>query len=320
MRSFSNNSAGWRASIPYCFDSQTEAICMHQHFERTVIGVNILSLMLNTLHMVILCRLKKLRGTVFHRIIILTSVVDMMDVFSKISTTACMIRVDIVQSLPWIRTVVTAHELITTYKFAILGFAVVDRWLTLAKPFEYENVLFVRRFNCIAILAAFVFFIYTSLKNAFLENEYCIDWGFGFWYRGFSISNCVLLVCSTVNFVNMNVYIFLISKHLVEMRRRSRLTDSDRLLKQAAKYVIVTFVLFHTCFIGLVVILIFRVSEFIIPATIFFNLEYFTFITILLNSCYGILNILTFAWYTSGYRKAVCDLFRVKHGRVSPPN
>ena len=109
-------------------------------------------------------------------------------------------------------------------------------------------------------------------------------------------------------FVNMNVYIFLISKHLIEMKRRSRLTDSDRLLKQVAKYVIVTFVLFHTCFIGYVGILIFRVSEFLFQPQYFSIFEYFTFITILLNSCYGILNILTFAGYTSGYRKAVCDL------------
>ena len=302
--------------IPYCFESGHSELCMPRYFEAMIIGVNTLSLALNIFHMMILCRLKKIRGTVFHRIIIITSVVDMLDVISKISTTACVIRVNIIDKLPLIHIVSSVHEIITGYKFAILGVSAIDRWLSLAKPFQYDATLMVRKFNLFAFLVAVPFAVYSFLKNALLVDEYCIETGFGFKYPRSSISHIILFVVTVVNCIGVNVFILLIAKHLIQMRLRSRLTESDRLLRQAAKYVIVTCILFHICFIGYLIIVILRVSEYFFMAGHFSGFEYLALVSILFNSCYGILNIVTFAWYTAGYRRAVTDLLHIKQGRV----
>ena len=72
-----------------------------------------------------------------------------------------------------------------------------------------------------------------------------------------------------------------------------------------------TCILFHTCFNGYML-----VSEYFGTGH-FSGFEYFALVSIMFNSCYGILIIITFAWYTAGYRKAVRDLLNIKQGRVS---
>ena len=43
--------------------------CILQKFEAVIIGVNIVSLIINALHLMILSQLKRMRGTVFHKIL-----------------------------------------------------------------------------------------------------------------------------------------------------------------------------------------------------------------------------------------------------------
>ena len=303
--------------IPFCFEDGNEDVCMPLYFEAVIIGVKVLSLILNSCDMVILCKLKmKIRGTVFHRIIIITSAVDILDVFSKIFTTACAVRIRMTNDWTFIRAIISVHDIITCYKFQIMGLCVFDRWLSLAKPFDYDNMVFVRKFNMLALLLATGYATFTFLKNAFIENDYCLEPAFGFQYSGQSSSNIAALVGGVVSLIIVDVCIVLISKHLLKMRLRTRLTESDHLLKQAAKYVIVTCILYHTCFLEYIVILILRATYSPFLASQHLGLEYSALFSILLNSFYGTFNIISFAWYTAGYRRAVSDLFLTKRGRV----
>ena len=70
-----------------------------------------------------------------HKIIIITSATDMLDAFSKISTTVCAMFKALICA------VVAVHDIINGYKFAILGFSAVERWLSLTNPFQYDNML-----------------------------------------------------------------------------------------------------------------------------------------------------------------------------------
>ena len=92
----------------------------------------------------------------------------------------------------------------------------------------------------LALLLASGYATFTFLKNAFLENDFCLEAAFGFQYSGRSNSNIAALIGGIVSLIMVDVCIFLISKHLLKMRLRARLTESDHLLIQAAKYVIVT--------------------------------------------------------------------------------
>mgnify|MGYP001804480814 CR=1 FL=1 len=110
----------------------------------------------------------------------------MLDAFSRISTTACAIRVNIATSLPLICTVVTVHNIINGCKFTILSFSAIDRWLSLAKPFQYDN-----------ILVASSNLIFTFVKNSLLETDYCIETGLGFMYPRSSNSYIALLTATS---------------------------------------------------------------------------------------------------------------------------
>lgn len=107
--------------IPFCFEDGNGDLCMPLYFEAIIIGVNVLSLLLNIFHMVILCRLKKMRSSVFHRIVTITSTVDILDVFSKIFKTSCAVRIKMIHDWPRIIAIISVHDIITCYKFQIYG-------------------------------------------------------------------------------------------------------------------------------------------------------------------------------------------------------
>ena len=131
----------------------------------------------------------------------------------------------------------------------------INRWLSLEKPFQYDNMLVVRKFNLVKFLTVNSNVVFTSLKNILFETDYCIEIGFGFMYPRSSISHIVLLPATSLSRICMDVCILLISKQLLHMRFRLRNKASDRHFKQSAKYVVVTCILFHTCFVEYMLVL-----------------------------------------------------------------
>ena len=59
-----STSGNMDGSVAFCSDVGYGKICMPQHFEAVIIGVNIISLLINALRLMILSQLKKMRGTV----------------------------------------------------------------------------------------------------------------------------------------------------------------------------------------------------------------------------------------------------------------
>ena len=113
-------------------------------------------------------------------------------------------------------------------------------------------------------------------------------------YPQSSISHIVLLAATSLSRICMDVCILLISKQLLQMRFRWRNKASDRHFKQAAEYVVVTCILFHTCFVEYMLVLILRVLEYFGTGQIS-GFDYLALVSIMLNSCFRILNILTVA-------------------------
>ena len=81
------NSSG---NFAFCYDFGNE-LCMPKALEITVIGVNMLSMMLNIFHMVILLRLKK--RSVPHKLVVITTAVDILDALQKIWYASCGLRI-----------------------------------------------------------------------------------------------------------------------------------------------------------------------------------------------------------------------------------
>ena len=119
----------------------------------------------------------------------------------------------------------------------------------ISKTSQYDDMLVVRKFNLFAFLTVSANAVFTFLENILFETDYCIEIGFGFMYPRYSESHIVLLPAISLSRICMDVCILLIPKQLLHMRFRLRNKTSDRHFKQAAKYVVVTCILFHICFV-----------------------------------------------------------------------
>ena len=300
--------------VTFCFGEETE-VCMPLFYEALIIGLYALSLLLNIAHIAVLCRLRKMKGTVFHKLLITTSVLDILDAFMKISTFACSVRVIGMENWTMVCALVSMIDIIAGARSLMQCAAIIDRWLSLARPYEYASIFFIKRFNSTNGFALFVLAALIAFKNAYCHREFCLAKVIGFIYSPKSIEIILMLVLFLINFIVVNVFVFLIGLNLREMRLRSWLSEDDRLLQQAAKYAVVTYILHFICMFGYLIFFLHIARMF--SMTLSFNvLSNFMMFSAVLSSCYGSLNIVTFAWYTSGYRNEIRKICGIQPTQV----
>ena len=140
----------------------------------------------------------------------------------------------------------------------------------------------------------------------------CIEQAYGFAVGG--LGNIAALALTASEITLINVFVVLICKHLMEMSKRSSI--SDTLLKQAAKYVIVTYILLHTCFLGSYVVLLLKIGEYYSFYRISLNFVYLS----ISNICFGISNIIAFAYFTNAYIIAIKSVFHIRSSKLAVSN
>ena len=196
--------------------------------------------------------------------------------------------------------------------------SVFDRWLSLAKPLEYKHLIHVKNFNSVTAFTFTLILIFTVLKCALVSDMICIEQAYGFAVGG--LGNIAALALTASEFTLINVFVVLICKHLMEMSKRSSILESDTLLKQAAKYVIVNYIWLHTCFLRSYVVLMLKIGEYYSFYKISLNFVYLSISNILINSCFGISNIIAFAYFTNAYIIAIKPVICIRSSMVAVSN
>ena len=78
---------------------------------------------------------------------------------------------------------------------SIVTFAICERWLMLAKPFEYSECVFIKMFNgwiCMSAIFFTLLNILTYLIMYFVDSLICYDSGIGMLYSDSPEMSCVI--------------------------------------------------------------------------------------------------------------------------------
>ena len=223
--------------------SITEMVCHSPIEENIAIGLTALCIVINVLHMYILTQIKSQRRSPFFVILWLRTVLNCMISLFYCVSLMCGIRKLFVLTFPLLIVFISviSGSLIQTTGF-ITMFAICERWLMLAKPFEYSEHLFIRRFDgwiCVCAILFSVLNVLTYVILYFVDNLICYDSGIGMLY---SESLTISYVISTPYISLFICLVLAASFFFTELRKLKTtmptLSVVDTQTEQACNYVL----------------------------------------------------------------------------------
>lgn len=301
--------------LKFCHNRTDIDICIDTDTEWLIIALNLLNAVVNVIHMVLIRRLlPQLRGGVFYQVLMYTSVADILNALAFILQINCKVRKATAHSQAGslILSVLTQSTLY--YKYSILLFSAIDRWLSMHKPFTYRSHIFVSRFTlwiCLTFLAVTGIAL---IKDLSFMEDICMDSVFG-------INNCsdgiAVFLCAggaSLHFGLVILFMALIAWELKAMKERvlrmkqraSLVTLRCKHMRRAANYVIITAALYILCFLPYLLYIVLDVAG----QNDIIDKYKIREIGGSLNSCYGLLNVIALGITHRIYRRKITKLLK----------
>ena len=231
--------------------STTEMVC-HSPIEGNIaIGLTAVCIFINVLHMYILSQIKSQRRSPFFVILWLRTVLNCMISLFFCASMLCGIRKLFVLTYPILIVFISviSGSLIQTTGF-ITMFAICERWLMLAKPFEYSEGLFIKKFNWwIGLCSMFcvVLNILTYYVPFFIDNLLCYDSGIGMLYSDLPEVSYMISTPYLLLFFSIILAATFFFAEFCKMKTRltsGTVATVDVQTKQACNYVFISTILY----------------------------------------------------------------------------
>lgn len=285
-------------NITLCDDGD---ICLNHYMEMILVAISTIILTANILQLIFLSQLKQHKGRVFHLSVRLVTCCDVVSSLLRLLTSSCLWRQSVELSYPnilYVRSFITFFN--SSFICSMYIFSIADRWLMLAKPFEYENHFFIRNFTKVTIFAFFNNFV--STPSVFIIQYYvsgnlpCYDTVYGMLFCHPSTTHICFIPILLVNFLIITFAVFFFIEY-GKMRKRQHIRDhNDRENRQSAHYICLSTLsnLLSSVLWLLTVCFILSQSVQAVPI--------FKIITILVDQLTGIWNVLALYVVMDSYR------------------
>ena len=270
------------------------------------IATSSLSFIINFLHLLILRAMPNLRKRNYFWILFGINMADMFSAIFYIISTSCIDK-RILETTPGVvlsSLLIIGAESSTLSRYFQLTLASLDRYYALCRPFEYGNSRLLNNTVNLSFLAWTINVLLSTLKVAISSSAIRIG-GLGPFIKSSEYSLCfagLAVLSALLPSIATATFLVKCLRELRQMRKRS-LTDEDKEVKNATKYIIITCVLFYS---GVFLIMLYMV----IKDHLNNDVSKMVFrIHALYQSLYGIANVALFAFYTPAYVLKIRSVF-----------
>ena len=270
------------------------------------IATNSLSFIINFLHLLILRAMPNLRKRNYFWVLFGINLADMFAAVFYIISTSCMDKkvLETTHGLVLCSLLIIGAESSTLSRYFQLTLASLDRYYALCRPFEYETSRILNNTVKLSFLAWTINVLLSTLTVAFSFSAIRVGaLGPFLTTNKYSLYFAAVTVLSAL-LPSVATAIFLVKclRELRKMRNRS-LTDEDKEVKNATKYIIVTCILFY---VGVFLVTLYMVIKNDLESDA--SKSVFRIHT-LYQSLYGIANVALFAFYTPAYVLKIRSIF-----------
>ena len=225
-------------------------ICLSAPAEHISLWIAAIVLIANSIHMAFLVQLKQHKEYVFYITLRLTAIVDIITSIASAFLAICALRqrVILLHQATFLISTLLGVTIFGVKHFVVL-FTVVERWLLLAKPFQYKLNIFIRRYTVWVWLSVFFSFVVALLTYPLMylyDSQACYDAGFGILGTTSDLIYLMVLPYFMMNFsIMISAILFFIE--YFKLRRQKMITADDIQLRHSCFYVAISTLYYTLC-------------------------------------------------------------------------
>ena len=268
---------------------------------------NALAIPLNLAHMFILSRFKRVQNGVYFKVMILLTLSEILNPIKVMLKLSCSLRWVTMTSHTSARILIFYSDFVSYNRFVILTIAFIDRWMAMAKPFQYGESLFTRFFWVWVSISCGTTALLIIIRDVLISDTICMDEVYGVGNCGAElIPRITCQLYFTVNLLLDSVFMILILKELWKMRKRS-LSADDKELKSASRTLLVLAGLYYFC-LTVAPLASWNLSGLVKEDKVL--KETIRLIFYIPLSLYSIMNVVVYGIMSEGYRARVKNMFK----------
>ena len=266
------------------------------------VSVNIVSCVINILHILVLQTISKLRESNYFWILFNINLADMLVAIFYVFGSSCL--------TPWLEEsdygfilsalIIIGVESSSTSRYFQLMLASLDRYYAVCRPFEYSDSRLLNNVGKLSLIGWIIIILLSATQISVAPYALCFH-SLGPYIKEHRYT-AYFFYCSALfmSLLSISTTFFLIktTRELRRMKSRS-MTDEDKEVKSATKYIVVTCIFFYSTVIPFTLYLIVRPN---LGRGVF---EMATAVFGLFQSMYGALNVVMFGLSNQAYRNQI---------------
>ena len=296
--------------VKACVNSSGE--CIDYYASAMFVSLNILSVMVNLIHIIVLVNMQSLKNRKCFWILLNLTLADTVGaIFIAISCSCAVYELLISAKNGIVFVLITIGQQSSLMcRYYQLTLACLDRYYAVCKPFDYNTSRLINNIGKLSALSWIIPTIIPIVKVSLTVDKACLG-EFSTYEISISTPNgwfdiftsCFIAVPSLVT----AVLLIKVSRELKRMSARGNMTSEDREVKSATRYVIGTCVMFYCSVIPLVAGLCLHgiIGDPRNPI-----IRAFLIVVIICQTLYGVGNIILYGFLNPTYQQRIKDIFR----------
>ena len=297
-----NSTSSNKDFVQLCRSDDT--LCNSLAIEITLVGLNLLSVVINSLHLFILSKIRSLQGTPYLCLLQFIASIDVADGVVCALRASCFPR-KVLQSSRPLSAVVTVFASLLTVKYYMALSIAIERFIALVFPLKYERNLFIRKISLWLCLQIGAVMLEGVWHNLFQYESICINTHYGPNDISTNWTSKIIMAMRILPSLAIVILMTMVFLELGNMKKKA-LSSQEKELVNATKSVMIICCMMVSCLIPPFL------SLFLIWNTSITHITTGT-VSLVAIVLYSIMNSIIYGWRTDKYRQVVAGFFR-SHG------
>jgi len=293
-----------------CVQNDTETC--YQSFNQTNNAINLVSFVLNILHLLVLCQMAELRTTKYFWTLINITLSDIITSVISPLYFSCELRAAIFKLVSIViyslfLTIQVLIRVAVITKYPVLLIASIERYVAVCRPHDYKTNYIVRKIKISFGLAFALTFIYSAFICMVYLPKLCwsqlkIKYAFG---KPLILASALLTIPVSAQSLVITILLVKVWRKLRIMIKKPIGGQSNKTLLAASKYIIWIYVMHQISNFLLIILMVLQFTNF---STLIFVTE---IVVIFCVNLYGIANVIVFAYFHPKYVLKIKSILRI---------